>query len=476
MATLGTALMGALGHSDEEKMFRPWWDALEDFVIYGLIMLGLIVSPTTIFNGTPLYCTLCRLPGQCGPNSTAEADPGHHVYYVKEFCTQATISRFTQYFPYILLLVAFLLAGIERFFDKIFATGHQITEFHSLLAQSAKSSVITEDSQTSSVEDNIQMVEVRQSFKHGSHFYVSYLLRTLLEFLVALLLSGWLAVYGFIIEDDRVIYCNVHAVMYECSGVPTQFYLYVLLLTLALLVVYMLSTFTTLVWLACPFYGNLARFMGNYQDELRKSAGDPGAGDETEAKALLGELFEIYYDNRDLRLLLDLLAATTGLAPPLKVMSLLDQNFSDQCKPVINSLERLPDIVNGEGDVTMMFSESSLVRNIFSKMSEISVIYTVQIVPRTDKDSVEVVVFDGDPEKTTAIVMNYFRSRLNIIGPPTEDQAAPQKVVKFSGVDSDKNYTVRVSLLLNGKSIATAQKSLKALAKVQQPEIQVEAA
>ena len=37
------------------------WDALEDFVIYGLIMLGLIVSPTTIFNGTPLYCTLCRL-------------------------------------------------------------------------------------------------------------------------------------------------------------------------------------------------------------------------------------------------------------------------------------------------------------------------------------------------------------------------------------------------------------------------------
>lgn len=81
--------------------------------------------------------------------------------------------------------------------------------------------------------------------------------------------------------------------------------------------------------------------------------------------------------------------------------------------------------------------------------------------------------------------------RLNIIGPPTEEQAAPQKVkfslekkeflesqykvVKFSGVDSDKSYTVRVSLLLNGKSIATAQKSLKALTKVH-PEIQVEAA
>ena len=56
MAMLGSALMGGLmSHSDAEKMFRPWWDAIEDFVIYGLILLGLIVGPTTIFNGTP--CT-----------------------------------------------------------------------------------------------------------------------------------------------------------------------------------------------------------------------------------------------------------------------------------------------------------------------------------------------------------------------------------------------------------------------------------
>ena len=60
MATLGTALMGGLmAQTEAEKMVRPWWDAIEDFVIYGLIMLGLIVAPTTIFNGTPLFCNLC---------------------------------------------------------------------------------------------------------------------------------------------------------------------------------------------------------------------------------------------------------------------------------------------------------------------------------------------------------------------------------------------------------------------------------
>ena len=50
------------------------------------------------------------------------------------------------------------------------------------------------------------LCQVRFSFSHSLQkkipfkFLSSYLLRTLLEFLVALLLSGWLAVYGFIIE------------------------------------------------------------------------------------------------------------------------------------------------------------------------------------------------------------------------------------------------------------------------------------
>jgi hypothetical protein len=41
MATLGAALVSSvLGHSAAEKAFRPWWDNLEDFLVYGLVMLG----------------------------------------------------------------------------------------------------------------------------------------------------------------------------------------------------------------------------------------------------------------------------------------------------------------------------------------------------------------------------------------------------------------------------------------------------
>ena len=42
MASIGNALVGKiLGHSAAEKAFRPWWDNLEDFLVYGLVMLGM---------------------------------------------------------------------------------------------------------------------------------------------------------------------------------------------------------------------------------------------------------------------------------------------------------------------------------------------------------------------------------------------------------------------------------------------------
>ena len=40
MAAIGSLLMNkVLGHSDAEKAFRPWWDTLEDILIYSLVLL-----------------------------------------------------------------------------------------------------------------------------------------------------------------------------------------------------------------------------------------------------------------------------------------------------------------------------------------------------------------------------------------------------------------------------------------------------
>ena len=95
-----------------------------------------------------------------------------------------------------------------------------------------------------------------------------------------------------------------------------KFYLYVLIVAVSLLVLFLLTTFFTLMYLLCPCGGDLASFMRSYKSKLKSAAKMEGG--DTSSKDLLGELHEIYYENRDLRLLLDLLAKSSGLAPPLR--------------------------------------------------------------------------------------------------------------------------------------------------------------
>ena len=46
------------GHSEGEKSFRPWWDTIEDNIMYAFVILGMITLPMTFFSKTPIECTL----------------------------------------------------------------------------------------------------------------------------------------------------------------------------------------------------------------------------------------------------------------------------------------------------------------------------------------------------------------------------------------------------------------------------------
>ena len=223
------------------------------------------------------------------------------------------------------------------------------------------------DGEDMDMEDTVHTVEVRQSFKHHSSFFPSYFIRTVFEFFFGLLLTLYMLFTGVtelinwntldlqdIDIDDLVdlkkdnvrVFCDVHGTFYECSGVPTQFYLYVLLIALVLLLVYLVTTFLTILWLLCPCGGKLARFMRSYKNQLQSAAIMQGS--DTSSRDLLGEIHDIYYENRDLRLLLDLLSVTSGLAPPLRVLALLDNDFRKQCKPSILTLERSETTLDGK--------------------------------------------------------------------------------------------------------------------------------
>ena len=176
---------------------------------------------------------------QCGKNYTSSRDPGYQAWFVRNHCTLNAVSKFTQYFPYILLFLPLCLVGIERFFNRLFTSDVQI-EGLSYLISASKRAEIDEtkkhaaQSEHNNVDDTIKTVEVRQSFKDYGTFYKNYMFRTVVEFIVSLALSACIWLTGMIeIQKDLKIICKIHNFFYECSGVPTQFYLYILVIRAA---------------------------------------------------------------------------------------------------------------------------------------------------------------------------------------------------------------------------------------------------
>ena len=86
MAAIATALLSnVFEKSEAKKALTPWWDKLENYCVYGLIMLGkhqnwysfyaqkicvffilisymflgVIAFPTAMYHGSPLHCAFC---------------------------------------------------------------------------------------------------------------------------------------------------------------------------------------------------------------------------------------------------------------------------------------------------------------------------------------------------------------------------------------------------------------------------------
>ena len=333
MAAIGAALMGkVLGHSEAEKAFRPWWDALEDYLIYGLVMLGVVLVPTAIITGTPLDCTYC-VSDFCGANAThqfsnegkPEPEPKFNNWWVKKFCTyNGSVDNFLLYYPYFLLMIALILFALERVFLKVFQAGNKLEKFYSLLVkEKVLGSPDPEEGAAHDVVDGgVEAIELRYSFKHSSSYFWSYLTRTMMETMVACILLGYMVVRGVpILQHSEDILCDVHGYYYECHGSPTNFYIYTLYCAAAITIIYILCNVYNFLWLLFPCFGKLSRVMSAYRYNMLER--ERGTGRTN--KQILGDLYDIYYDNRDLRLLLELLATSSGVAPAIAIMTLFDK-------------------------------------------------------------------------------------------------------------------------------------------------------
>ena len=97
-------------------------------------------------------------------------------------------------------------------------------------------------------------------------------------------------------------------------------YEYTIYANSALITVYIICNIYNLLWALLPHLGVLSTFMRAYEKSRRAAQ----VGMKQDDKQILGDLYDIYYHNRDLRLFLELLAVSSGVAPALSVMALFD--------------------------------------------------------------------------------------------------------------------------------------------------------
>ena len=101
-----------------------------------------------------------------------------------------------------------------------------------------------------------------------------------------------------------------------------ELYEYSIYLSIALLSVYILTNINNILWVVLPWFGKLSSVMRVYKKNKRAAARKEN--EKPDDSKILGDLYEIYYRNRDLKLFLELLAMGSGVAPSIAVMTLFD--------------------------------------------------------------------------------------------------------------------------------------------------------
>lgn len=451
-------------------------------------------------------------------------DADYNAWWVKKYCTETAVNGFIKYFPYILFVVTMVIVAIEKVFTKTFKAGKKLAAFYNLLVKEEGGSSsgveeITEELEkyddSTTLDDRKDVIEMSHSFTSQDNFFLSYLVRTIVELLFAIFLLGWLCVYGVpIMYNEELIACNVYGKMYECAGHPQTFFMWILGFTIIILVLYILCCIHNIWWLVLPEYRGLTKMMKRYAEQSQiarkqkkqqigvKIDEETGNGvgtihkedeEEDDNDYEQDNLDTFYFKNPDLKLLLDLLAVSSGVAFSLRILVLFDKNLRLKFQPgpfkfsnlyyhdkdgEINVAtkdlgmsveERKKDVYN----VTVTFKEAIAINRMFAKRKDISHIYTVEILPRTARSSITKAINVGkrgwkwalrEMRKTGAV-------KGDITGQDDESEEHSKDderslftnwKVRLYDLEIEKEYTIRTRTIVNGRKIAQRIEKLKA--------------
>ena len=201
---------------------------------------------------------------------------------------------------------------------------------------------------------------------------------------------------------------------------------------------------------------------------------------KTNEKAL-GNLHRYYYDNKDLRLLLDLLAESAGPATSLRVLALFDKELNKSFKsgditfieaPMYHKRKTLKNVAMGDGnlfeqkeedvyDLKVGFEHAPALNGIFSHMKDMSFLYTIELFPPTQKTSVIPVIIGRKTKYISDNADVEEKGDTDGTGIALKEKTSSSSVVKelenlepLKDLEVFKEYSIRVNTIVNGKTLA----------------------
>jgi len=322
MAMLGAAVMGkVMGKSEAEEAFRPWWDSLSDYILYGLAMISVVLLPTAMFTASPLWCNAC-LEGHCGEHDLGENQTraGDMGWWVNKYCLMNQVDGVVLHLPYFLITATMLLFAIEKVFlamrkgniiqNKFFAllVDYEILSSSNKEGKAGNEVLVVGDE----LEQSRDLIDLKDRLEDSSSFWRSYLVVQIVETFFSLGMCGFLA-WELIEETDGIglsepnMFCDVHGKMYECSGHPSAFYTVVMFVTCGMFMLYGLISFYSILWSVCPCMQTLKQVVGDKNKEIKLSP--------------------------DFLFLLNLLVLGSGIAPAITAMTVLEPDVLEAVKP-----------------------------------------------------------------------------------------------------------------------------------------------
>jgi len=437
-AVASSVAKSVLGHSDAENAFRPWWDTVQDHLIYGLITTGVIAFPKAMLNTSPIWCTKCTkdiCPDDM--NGTSE-DPFDRWALRKCTYDPKVVDQFLLYFPYVILFVAVLLFVVEKFFSKMFKVQDEAENFYDLFV---KMSILKgkKDEETSSKLVKPSAFQMVQGIGSSNSYYDAFVFTTVTELILASGLFAWLFHHGKntlfneeVINGTKQLYCKIGEHYWHCAGLPYQFFAITLIVSLVLLALFSVHSFYVLLWIFGFNRGLLRGIMSNFEENFKKLENDKNSYNSK------GNLNSIYYNHQDTKLLLDILALNFGVAPCLKFLCIFDKNLQNTAKVEQLTANWQKTGSEGKSDLVIEFKNSKAVMEIFSKIPGAACTYVVEITPPVEEDS--------------WIILDYTKDQIQDVEKPgveTDLQKA-----RFEGVKSNFAYDICVSTQINGQTVA----------------------